>query len=65
MFHSFYFLFAVCHLCSTLQMRNEIAYSRDEVMDMINKEAQQGMQMQAQMYALAMQNNNTNRVLPK
>ena len=46
-------------------MRNEIAYTRDEVMDMINKEAQQGMQYQAQMYALAMQNNNTNRVSPK
>jgi hypothetical protein len=43
-------------------MRNEIAYTRDEVFDMMNKQAQQGMQMQAQMYAHVMQNNNTNRV---
>ncbi len=43
-------------------MRNEIAYTRDEVMDMIIKEAQQGMQMQAQMYAHVMQNNDANRV---
>ena len=56
------FLFSnqVCHLCSSLQMRNEITFTRDEVQAYYARMQQEVMQQQAQMIAQAMQNSQNN-----
>jgi len=39
-------------------MRNELAFTQEELIDYFNKQRQQAMQYQAQLVAQAMQNNN-------
>jgi hypothetical protein len=46
----YHFSFKVCHACSTLQMRNEVAFTREEIQQNVMQESARFMAQAMQMY---------------
>ena len=54
------FFFKVCHVCSTLQMRNEVAFTLEEMQQNAIQESARMMSQAMQMYQGNQQPGNTN-----